>query len=238
MLVPFDSHSRIRSNEMMTEVYLPWGYQYYTFNLDDAIEEAIHLLEDSYNVEREIFQPSYYLAKLYQELYYFCSNENNFDASGMSKWKSLAQNKAGEYYNRYVKWWNEAIQNGELHALVEEALALQSKKDNQVLYEDMLFKAAKSGYPVAIYYYAKTVMHKEPKKALDMIARVQEYASVKKIVEQEEKGAAMERELEKEEKDAEDFYREYINEVDWREESGWNDVYGRGVEASDIIEFR
>ena len=24
---------------------------------------------------------------------------------------------------------------------------------------------------------------------------------------------------------------------DWREESGWNDVYGRGVEASDIIDF-
>lgn len=25
---------------------------------------------------------------------------------------------------------------------------------------------------------------------------------------------------------------------DWREESGWNDVYGADVEASDIIEFR
>ena len=24
---------------------------------------------------------------------------------------------------------------------------------------------------------------------------------------------------------------------DWREESGWNDVYGRGVEASDILDF-
>ena len=26
--------------------------------------------------------------------------------------------------------------------------------------------------------------------------------------------------------------------VDWREESGWNDVYGGGVEVSDIVEFR
>ena len=25
---------------------------------------------------------------------------------------------------------------------------------------------------------------------------------------------------------------------DWKEESGWNDVYGSDVEASDIIEFR
>ena len=25
---------------------------------------------------------------------------------------------------------------------------------------------------------------------------------------------------------------------DWREESGWNDVYGSDVEMSDIIEFR
>ena len=25
---------------------------------------------------------------------------------------------------------------------------------------------------------------------------------------------------------------------DWREESGWNDMYGADVEASDIIEFR
>jgi len=40
-----------------------------------------------------------------------------------------------------------------------------------------------------------------------------------------------------EEKKEEDFYKD-IRKVDWREESGWNDVYGAGVEASDIIEFR
>ena len=28
------------------------------------------------------------------------------------------------------------------------------------------------------------------------------------------------------------------DDPDWREESGWNDIYGAGVEASDIIEFR
>ena len=36
-----------------------------------------------------------------------------------------------------------------------------------------------------------------------------------------------------------DNYDDYVDDyVDWREESGWNDVYGSGVDASDIIEFR
>jgi len=28
------------------------------------------------------------------------------------------------------------------------------------------------------------------------------------------------------------------DDPDWREESGWNDIYGADVEAYDIIEFR
>ena len=31
---------------------------------------------------------------------------------------------------------------------------------------------------------------------------------------------------------------DYNDYADWREASGWNDVYGSDVEASDIIEFR
>ena len=36
-----------------------------------------------------------------------------------------------------------------------------------------------------------------------------------------------------------DNYDDYVDDyVDWREESGWNDMYGGGVDSSDIIEFR
>ena len=33
-------------------------------------------------------------------------------------------------------------------------------------------------------------------------------------------------------------YDDWDNIPNWKEESGWNDVYGSDVEASDIIEFR
>ncbi len=33
-------------------------------------------------------------------------------------------------------------------------------------------------------------------------------------------------------------YDDWDDAPDWREESGWNDVYGSDVEASDIIESR
>ena len=33
-------------------------------------------------------------------------------------------------------------------------------------------------------------------------------------------------------------YDDWDYTPDWKEESGWNDVYGSDVEASDIIEFR
>ena len=35
-----------------------------------------------------------------------------------------------------------------------------------------------------------------------------------------------------------DSYADWDDTPDWKEESGWNDVYGSDVEASDIIEFR
>ncbi len=35
-----------------------------------------------------------------------------------------------------------------------------------------------------------------------------------------------------------DSYDYWDDTPDWKEESGWNDVYGGDVEASDIIEFR
>ena len=33
-------------------------------------------------------------------------------------------------------------------------------------------------------------------------------------------------------------YDDWDDSPDWKVESGWNDVYGSDVEASDIIEFR
>lgn len=36
----------------------------------------------------------------------------------------------------------------------------------------------------------------------------------------------------------ENSYDDYNDEPDWREDSGWNDLYGDDVEPSDIIEFR
>lgn len=38
--------------------------------------------------------------------------------------------------------------------------------------------------------------------------------------------------------DCGDSYEDWNDTPDWKEESGWNDVYGSDVEASDIIEFR
>lgn len=34
-----------------------------------------------------------------------------------------------------------------------------------------------------------------------------------------------------------DSYYDWDDTPDWKEESGWNDVYGSDVDASDIIEF-
>lgn len=33
-------------------------------------------------------------------------------------------------------------------------------------------------------------------------------------------------------------YDDWDDTPDWKEESGWNDLYGSDVDASDIIEFR
>ena len=38
--------------------------------------------------------------------------------------------------------------------------------------------------------------------------------------------------------DCGDPYDDWEDTPDWKEESGWNDVYGSDMEASDIIEFR
>ena len=38
--------------------------------------------------------------------------------------------------------------------------------------------------------------------------------------------------------DCGDSYGYWDDTPDWKEDSGWNDVYGSDVEASDIIEFR
>ena len=35
-----------------------------------------------------------------------------------------------------------------------------------------------------------------------------------------------------------DSYDDWVDTPDWKEESGWNDIYGADVEESDIIEFR
>ena len=37
--------------------------------------------------------------------------------------------------------------------------------------------------------------------------------------------------------DYDDSYDDWDDTPDWKEESGWNDVYGSDVDASDIIEF-
>ena len=38
--------------------------------------------------------------------------------------------------------------------------------------------------------------------------------------------------------DCGELYGYWDDMPDWKEDSGWNDVYGSDVEASDIIEFR
>ena len=38
--------------------------------------------------------------------------------------------------------------------------------------------------------------------------------------------------------DISDSYGNWDDAPDWKEDSGWNDMYGADVEVSDIIEFR
>lgn len=196
-----------------------------------AINEAIF---DLSIVEDEYPCACYYLAKLYEALYAYCSTEGNFRMDAMRTSQNLSMQKAPEYGERYNYYWNMAIRQGEPHALFDLAMSMQGDTKRQDEFQSLLKRAADAGYPIAVYNYAKLIRAESPSKAKELIDSVKHFASVRNEMELEEEWEQRERE---EELEGNAFWAWNDNFVDWREESGWNDVYGSGVDASDIIEF-
>lgn len=196
-----------------------------------AIDKAIFDLSIA---EVEYPCACYYLAKLYEALYTYCSNEANFKMEAMSVSQNLSMQMASEYGEKYNYYWEMAIRRSEPHALFDVAMSIRGNAKRQDEFRHLVKRAADSGYPIAVYNYAKIIREESPSKAKELIDSVKHFASVRNEIELEEKLEQREREEELEE---EAFWTWHDKFVDWREESGWNDVYGRGVDASDIIEF-
>ena len=200
--------------------------------IDRIIDEAVfHLM-----VVEDDEHPCacYYLAKLFESLYEFCSNEDNFNCCEIANSRSLSVLMALKYEERYGYYWNKAIQQGEPHALFDLAMSMRYDVERQDEFRRLLKEAAETGYPMAVYNYAEIIRSENPSKAKELIDSVKHFASVRNEMELKEEMEQREREEELEENA---FCAWHDKFVDWREESGWNDVYGSDVDASDIIEF-